>query len=567
VEIDSIKPSPIPGFREVAIAGKVVYVRTDGKLLIQGSLIELGTRDNLTAASEGALRRGILDAVPRDRRIIFSPPKPKYRLTVFTDIDCGYCRKMHAQIADYNKAGISVEYLFFPRSGPSTESFTKAINVWCAPDRRKALTDAKNDRPVPKKTCTNPIAQDYELGKKIGVDGTPAIYGPDGTQLGGYPRAGRDACPPRARGRPLGPGRRRPISNEAAPIQARRRCPAGLSFRMGVSFSSDIRGHDRPRGPAGPVALPERPSSSPPAPDRSRAPSHRCLACLLPPGEQGAAPDLDAIGRILEASPARGEPESGASSRFVTPRLGTVSPWASKATEILQGAGHLVKRVERGLRLDLADLPGDDDPRWPRLAAVLHDPMTQSLLPSRAAAAALFQELPAGGLERVPLERLSEANGRLGLAMSPDELDYLAERYTALGRDPTDAELMMFAQANSEHCRHKIFNARYTIDGEDMPHSLFGMIRHTHAQAPQFTLSAYKDNAAVVEGFAGQRFRSDRTSGEYRHEPARDSAFCIKVERTIIRLRFRPSRAPAPAPAAKSATKARPAAAASRRSA
>lgn len=186
VEIDSIRPSPIPGYREVAISGKVVYVRSDGKLLIQGSVIELATRDNLTAASEGALRRGVLDAVPRERRIIFSPAKPKYRLTVFTDIDCGYCRKMHNQIAEYNKAGISVEYLFFPRSGPSTESFTKAINVWCAPDRRKALTDAKNDRPVPKKTCTNPIAQDYELGRKIGVDGTPAIYGPDGTQLGGY---------------------------------------------------------------------------------------------------------------------------------------------------------------------------------------------------------------------------------------------------------------------------------------------------------------------------------------------------------------------------------------------
>jgi thiol:disulfide interchange protein DsbC len=185
-EIDSIRSSPIPGYREVAIAGKVVYVRTDGKLLIQGSVIELATRDNLTAASEGALRRGVLDAVPRERRIIFAPAKPKYRITVFTDIDCGYCRKMHNQIADYNKAGISVEYLFFPRSGPSTESFTKAINVWCAPDRRKALTDAKNDRPVPKKTCTNPIAQDYELGRKIGVDGTPAIYGPDGTQLGGY---------------------------------------------------------------------------------------------------------------------------------------------------------------------------------------------------------------------------------------------------------------------------------------------------------------------------------------------------------------------------------------------
>ena len=178
--------------------------------------------------------------------------------------------------------------------------------------------------------------------------------------------------------------------------------------------------------------------------------------------DPAASPDLEALGRILEAGAARAEPESGSQSRFATPRLGTVSPWASKATEILRGAGHGVKRVERGLRLDLAGLPAADDPRWPRLAAVLHDPMTQSLLDDRAQAAALFEELAPGALERVPVEALAEANARLGLAMSADELDYLRERFGALGRSPSDAELMMFAQANSEHCRHKIFNARYT---------------------------------------------------------------------------------------------------------
>ena len=186
VAIDSVRPSVIPGYREVAISGKVVYVSADGKYLVQGSLIELASRDNLTEASEGALRKVSLDAVPRDRRIVFSGPNPKYRVTVFTDIDCGYCRKMHAQIADYMKAGISVEYLFFPRAGLSSESYTKAQNVWCAKDRRKALTDAKADRPVTKATCPNPIALDYALGRKVGVDGTPAIYGPDGSQLGGY---------------------------------------------------------------------------------------------------------------------------------------------------------------------------------------------------------------------------------------------------------------------------------------------------------------------------------------------------------------------------------------------
>ena len=186
IDIDSIKPSPIPGYREVAIGGRVVYVSNDGKYLIQGTLMELQSRDNLTAVSEGALRRGMLDAVPRERRIIFSPAKPKYRLTVFTDIDCGFCRKMHTQIAEYNKAGIAVEYLFFPRAGEKSESWDKAVSVWCAPNRQKALTDAKADRPVAKKSCTNPIAEDYALGKRVGVDGTPAVYGPDGTQLGGY---------------------------------------------------------------------------------------------------------------------------------------------------------------------------------------------------------------------------------------------------------------------------------------------------------------------------------------------------------------------------------------------
>jgi phosphoribosylformylglycinamidine synthase len=244
----------------------------------------------------------------------------------------------------------------------------------------------------------------------------------------------------------------------------------------------------------------------------------------------GAALDRGAIARILEAGDEAAAPATTAASRFVTPRLGTVSPWASKATEILRGAGHPVARVERALRLDLRGLPRDDDARWPALSAALHDPMTQSLLATREAAAGLFATHAPGPVERIPLAALGEANTRLGLALSQDELDYLVDRYGALGREPSDAELMMFAQANSEHCRHKIFNAHYRIDGEDMPLSLFGMIRNTHAQSPQLTLSAYKDNAAVVEGFAGRRFRADPATREYRAEIVAPSAFCIKVE-------------------------------------
>ena len=184
--IDSIKPSAIPGFREVAIGGRVIYVSSDGRYLFQGSLFDLNTRTSLTESSQAVLRRGILAKVGADRRIIFSPLNPKHHVTVFTDIDCGYCRKLHQQIAQYNNLGISVEYIFFPRAGMGSDAANKAINVWCSADRRKALTDAKNDRPVINKTCTNPIAADFALGQKMGFDGTPAIYAPDGSQIGGY---------------------------------------------------------------------------------------------------------------------------------------------------------------------------------------------------------------------------------------------------------------------------------------------------------------------------------------------------------------------------------------------
>ncbi len=245
--------------------------------------------------------------------------------------------------------------------------------------------------------------------------------------------------------------------------------------------------------------------------------------------EPDSAPDLAAIGRILEGCVSDEALEPGAQSRFVTPRLGTLSPWATKATEILRGAGHPLLRVERGLRLDLLALPAPGDARLATLARALHDPMTQSLLSSRDEAAKLFQTRAAGPLVRVPIDQLPTANVRLGLAMTADEIEYLQSRFADLGRDPSDAELMMFAQANSEHCRHKIFNADYTIDGEQMPQSLFGMIKNTHQRSPQLTLSAYKDNAAVVEGFSGQRLRAD-DEGHYEFLPPIDSAFCIKVE-------------------------------------
>ena len=186
LNITNIGPSPMTGFKEVSLDGTIVYVSNDGKYLFQGALIDLATRKNLTDISQATIRKGILDTVPDSRKIIFAPVNPKYTVTVFTDIDCGFCRKMHNQMAEYNKLGISVEYLFFPRTGIGSESYQKAVNVWCAPDRKIAMTMIKNDKSLPKKTCTNYVSMDYNLGMKIGVDGTPAVYTVNGKHLGGY---------------------------------------------------------------------------------------------------------------------------------------------------------------------------------------------------------------------------------------------------------------------------------------------------------------------------------------------------------------------------------------------
>lgn len=185
-EIDSIAESTLKDFYEVVLSGQVVYVSRDGKYLIQGSIYDVPGRIDLTERSRAKLRVAGLKEAGADRRIIFAPENPKHTLTVFTDIDCGYCRRMHQQMAEYNKLGIAIEYLFFPRAGVGSESFDKAVSVWCADDRRKAMTDAKAGVALDKKECSNPIEADYDLGNRIGVTGTPAVYTADGVQLGGY---------------------------------------------------------------------------------------------------------------------------------------------------------------------------------------------------------------------------------------------------------------------------------------------------------------------------------------------------------------------------------------------
>ena len=201
----------------------------------------------------------------------------------------------------------------------------------------------------------------------------------------------------------------------------------------------------------------------------------------------------------------------------MTPRFGTVSPWASKATDIAHNCGIALKRVERitefhiRLRTGLAAQARPTPAQLEAIAAELHDRMTESAMFRRSDARGLFSELAPAAMEHVDLlaggrAALEQANIRFGLALADDEIDYLVEAFRSLGRNPSDVELMMFAQANSEHCRHKIFNASFTIDGATQERSMFGMIRHTHQVSPQHTVVAYSDNASVMEGSTVEQF-------------------------------------------------------------
>jgi phosphoribosylformylglycinamidine synthase len=224
------------------------------------------------------------------------------------------------------------------------------------------------------------------------------------------------------------------------------------------------------------------------------------------------------LDRLLEYGEPPG-PEPRGELYLVTPRLGTISPWSSKATDIAHNCGlAAVRRIERGV----AHRVTGDGPREP-VAACLHDRMTETVLDRIEAADALFRHVAPRPLALVPLRAegrraLERANAALGLALSEDEIDYLTEVFSGLGRDPTDVELTMFAQANSEHCRHKIFNARWIVDGVPQGDTLFGMIRKTHAANPRGTVVAYADNAAVLEGGVAERWFPD-ADGRYRgHE-------------------------------------------------
>lgn len=187
LKLEDVRISPIPGLYEIQRGSDINYVSADGRFVIVGDMIDVDNDSNVTETRRRGIRTGILQQIPESEMLVFSPKDPKYTITVFTDIDCGYCRRLHSQIAEYNRLGIRVRYLFFPRTGPNTESWHKAEAVWCSANRNEALTRAKNGESIKAPKCASDIvARDFELGQKLDVDGTPAIFLPSGEMLPGY---------------------------------------------------------------------------------------------------------------------------------------------------------------------------------------------------------------------------------------------------------------------------------------------------------------------------------------------------------------------------------------------
>jgi thiol:disulfide interchange protein DsbC len=187
-KVEDLKPSPIPGIYEFMQGVEVSYLTADGKYFLDGSLYDMDSRENLSEVLRTRARLAMISAVPESEMVIFGPKNPSYTITVFTDVDCAYCRKLHSEIAELNRLGVRVRYMFFPRSGPNTESWKKAEVVWCSPNRNEAFTRAKSGAPLDmSKTCdATPVAREYALGQSIGVRGTPAILTENGDYISGY---------------------------------------------------------------------------------------------------------------------------------------------------------------------------------------------------------------------------------------------------------------------------------------------------------------------------------------------------------------------------------------------
>ncbi len=192
LKIDSITPAPMPGYYQIIAGGQLAYASADGKYLMHGDLIDIQTDRTLSDDAWASYRKAELAKVPQSQRIVFAPAHPKYRVTVFTDVTCAYCRALHQQIAEFNKAGIEVDYLAWPRegivttAGRDTPTYTEMVSVWCAADRNAAFTAAKQDKPPKPATCVNPVKAQFEMGERLGITGTPMVIADDGSVVGGY---------------------------------------------------------------------------------------------------------------------------------------------------------------------------------------------------------------------------------------------------------------------------------------------------------------------------------------------------------------------------------------------
>ena len=186
LKADGVRSTPVPGLYEVAIGVRLVYMTADGRYLIQGSISDVDKREDLTEPRRGAIRLEALNQIGEDQMVVFGPKDAPSTVTVFTDIDCGFCRRLHSEIDKFNANGIRIRYLFMPRTGTGRQPYRKAVNVWCAKDRQQAMTDAKAGKDVPAQDCKNPVDQHMALAEQMAINGTPALLLPDGEMLPGY---------------------------------------------------------------------------------------------------------------------------------------------------------------------------------------------------------------------------------------------------------------------------------------------------------------------------------------------------------------------------------------------
>jgi thiol:disulfide interchange protein DsbC len=183
---DRVSHTPIPGLYELTYGPDILYMTKDGRYLLDGNMFDLQERKNLTLPKRKQARADAVNGLGEKNMIVFTPKEPKYQVTVFTDVECGFCQQLHREINEYNDLGVKVRYVAFPRAGIGSNTYNTMVSVWCADDRQKAITDAKTGRPVTPKQCENPVREQYEMGRQIGVRGTPTIVLEEGDIIPGY---------------------------------------------------------------------------------------------------------------------------------------------------------------------------------------------------------------------------------------------------------------------------------------------------------------------------------------------------------------------------------------------